>query len=176
MKRFIYKTLSSFHMNISKGWDRVLMLIYRVQFASCGKEVYFYPTKSSLLYKTINVGNKVCIGPGAMFLASESSIKIGDKVMFGPNVSIIAGNHSSHIIGKLMADYQLSDKLPSDDLAVVVEEDVWVGAGVYILNGVTIRRGAIIAAGSVVTRDVPAYAIMGRRLTHSINDIPKKLF
>jgi len=161
MKHFVFKTLSSFHLNVAKALDRILMYIYKDQFASCGKGVYFYPTKSSLFYKTITVGDNVCIGPGAMFLASHSSIKISDKVMFGPNVSIIAGNHSSHIIGRLMADYELSDKLPSDDLPVVVEEDVWVGTGAYILKGVTISRGAIIAAGSVVTRDVPPYAIVG---------------
>ena len=137
------------------------MYIYRDQFASCGREVYFYPTKSYFFYNTISVGNNVYIGPGAMFLASDCSITIGDKVLFGPNVSIVGGNHSTNIIGKLMADYNLSDKLPLDDLPVRIEEDVWVGAGAFILNGVTVRRGAIVAAGAVVTKDVPPYAIVG---------------
>ena len=161
MKHYFFKFLSSIHLNLSKGIDRVLMFIYRELFASCGKGVYFYPTKSYFFYKTISVGNKVYIGPGAMFLASDSSIKIGDKVMFGPNVSVIGGNHSTHIIGKLMADYKLSDKNPSDDKPIIIEEDVWVGSGAYILSGVTIRRGSIIAAGSVVTKEVPPYVIMG---------------
>jgi acetyltransferase-like isoleucine patch superfamily enzyme len=60
-----------------------------------------------------------------------------------------------------MADYQLSDKNPSDDQPVIIEEDVWVGAGAYILNGVKVGRGSIIAAGAVVTKDIPPYAIVG---------------
>lgn len=96
-----------------------------------------------------------------MFLSSDSYIKIGDKVLFGPNVSIVGGNHATHIIGKFMADYELCDKRPSDDRPVVIEEDVWVGTGAYILNGVTVRRGAIVAAGAVVTKDVPPYAVVG---------------
>jgi acetyltransferase-like isoleucine patch superfamily enzyme len=44
---------------------------------------------------------------------------------------------------------------------VIIENDVWVGANVYIKNGITIHNGAIVAAGSVVTKDVPAFAIVG---------------
>jgi len=144
-----------------KAYDRALMYLSRSQFASCGKHVYFYPTKSELYYKTIEIGDNVYIGPGAMFLAKDSSIKIGNKVLFGPNVSIIGGNHSTHIIGKMMADYKLSDKDASDDLPVIISEDVWVGSGAIILNGVHIGRGAIIAAGAVVTKNVSPYSIVG---------------
>jgi acetyltransferase-like isoleucine patch superfamily enzyme len=161
MKNWFFKALSDVHLNFSKGFDRILMYLYRSQFAACGKNVHFYPRESYFYYKTIEIGNNVFIGPGAMFLASDSSITIRDKVLFGPKVSIIGGNHSTHIIGKLMYDYRIPDKLPSDDQPVVIETDVWVGSGSYILNGVTVCRGAIIAAGAVVTKDVPPYAIVG---------------
>ncbi len=161
MIHLIFKVLSLFHLNLTKSYDRILMYLYRHQFASCGHGVHFYPTLSYIYYKTIFVGNDVYIGPGAMFLASDSYIKIGDKVMFGPNVSIIGGNHATHIIGKLMKDYTFSDKRRSDDLPVVIEEDVWIASGAYILNGVTIKRGAIVAAGAIVNHDVPPYAVVG---------------
>jgi acetyltransferase-like isoleucine patch superfamily enzyme len=162
MRHFIFRALSSFHLMLSKSYDRILMFFYRDQFASCGKNVVFYPTKSYFYYKTIEIGNNVYIGPGAMFLAADSAIKIADKVLFGPNVSIVGGNHSTHIIGKFMADYDKNiDKLSEDDQPVIIETDVWVGSGAFILNGVKINRGAIIAAGAVVNKEVPPYAIVG---------------
>lgn len=65
------------------------------------------------------------------------------------------------MVGKWITDYKTSDKRKEDDLPVVIESDVWVGTNVTILNGVKVGRGAIIAAGAVVVKDVPAYAIVG---------------
>ncbi len=161
MLHHILRILSSFHMNLKKLNDRILMYLYRHQFAECGDNVVFYPTMSDIYYRKIKVGNNVFIGPGASFMAFISSISIGDKVMFGPNVIIRGGNHSTHIVGKFMADYRTADKLPEDDQPVVIENDVWVGTGAIILKGVRIGRGAIVAAGAVVTRDVPPYSIAG---------------
>ncbi len=155
------KLIALLLINISKIYDRLLMFIFRSLFAKCGKKVLFYPTKSELWYKNIFVGNNVRIGTGASFYASVSYIKIGNNVMFGPNVTIRGGNHSTHIIGKLMTDYKLSDKLSNDDEPVIIENDVWVGTGAILLKGVHIGRGAIVAAGAVVTRNVPPYAIVG---------------
>jgi chloramphenicol O-acetyltransferase type B len=137
------------------------MYLYRSLFGRCGKNVVFYPTQSDFYYRNIYIGNDVFIGPGASFIAFISHIEIGDKVLFGPNVTIRGGNHSSHIVGKLLADYKTSDKRREDDQPVKIENDVWVGTGAIILKGVTIGRGSIIAAGSVVTKNVPPYAIVG---------------
>lgn len=157
----ISKVLSGLYFFLSKSIDRILMFLYSSQFESCGKNVYFYPTQSYLLYKTISIGNDVYIGPGAMFLVRDSSIIIEDKVMFDPNVSIVGGNHSTHIIGRFMFDYKFSDKRLAEDQAVLIETDVWVGANSIILSSVTVHRGAIVAAGALVSKDVPPYAIVG---------------
>lgn len=130
-------------------------------FKSHGKNILFYPINSFIFYKNIVLGNNIVIGPGATFVASLSNIIIGDNVMFGPNVTIIAGNHSSHIIGKFLTDYKILDKLPGDDKSVIIENDIWVGTNVTILNGVTIGRGSIVAAGSVVIKNVKPYSIVG---------------
>jgi acetyltransferase-like isoleucine patch superfamily enzyme len=53
------------------------------------------------------------------------------------------------------------EKTPDDDLGVIIEDDVWVGTRAVILHGVRVRRGAIVAAGAVVTKSVPPYAIVG---------------
>ena len=52
------------------------------------------------------------------------------------------------------------DKLPENDAAVVIEDDVWTGANVTILKGVTIGRGSVVAAGAVVTKSCPPYSII----------------
>jgi acetyltransferase-like isoleucine patch superfamily enzyme len=155
------KLIAYIFLYTAKIWDRLLMYLYRSLWGSCGKNVVFYPTKSDFLYQNIFIGNNVFIGKGASFIAMLSSISIGDKTFFGPNVTIRGGNHSSHIVGKLMADYTLADKLPDDDAPVIIEEDVWVGTGAIILKGVRFGRGAIVAAGAVVTKNVPPYSIFG---------------
>lgn len=53
------------------------------------------------------------------------------------------------------------EKLPENDAPVVIEDDVWIGANVTILKGVTIGRGSVVAAGVVVTKSCPPYSIIG---------------
>lgn len=60
-----------------------------------------------------------------------------------------------------MKDVGNQDKRPVDDLGVIIEDDVWIGTRAIVLHGVTIGRGAVVAAGSVVTKSVPPYAIVG---------------
>lgn len=155
--KFVAKVLSL----IPKIWDRILMYIFQSSFKECGKYVVFHPSNSSFTYSNISLGNRVYIGEDARFWCTESAIKIADHVVIGPSVSIIAGNHSSHIVGKRLVDYKISDKRPEDDLPVFIDEDVWIGSNVTILNGVHVGRGSIIAAGGVVKDCVPIYSIVG---------------
>ena len=53
------------------------------------------------------------------------------------------------------------EKLPENDAPVVIEDDVWIGANVTRLKGVTIGRGSVVAAGAVVTKSCPPYSIIG---------------
>lgn len=91
--------------------------------------------------------------------ASCGQITIGSKVMFGPDVMFVGGDHNAAVLGKYM--YDVKEKLPENDLPIVVKKDVWIGARSIVLKGVTIGEGAIVAAGSLVLKDVPPYAIVG---------------
>jgi acetyltransferase-like isoleucine patch superfamily enzyme len=133
--------------------------IYRPMFLSHGKKVRFFPWKSDLHYWNISVGNDVFIGRRAMFLAAEKKIIIGNKVLFGPGVTIVTGDHNFSKIGSFMIDNRVKE--PGDDEVVIIEDDVWIGANVTILKGVTIGRGSIIAAGALVFRSIPPYTIYG---------------
>lgn len=137
---------------------RIAMLLLRPLFNRCGKNVTFDPY-GTYSYGSISVGNDVYIGPGACFLSGESYIDIGNKVMFGPNVTIITGDHNISCIGKYMFD--VKEKLPEHDLPVIIKDDVWVGTNAVILKGVTINSGSVVAAGALVIKDVPSFAIVG---------------
>jgi acetyltransferase-like isoleucine patch superfamily enzyme len=137
---------------------RAAMLLLRAAFRKHGRNFVFDPF-GNYSFETIEVGDDVFLGPSAVLAASESFIRIGSKVMFGPNVTVLGGNHRTDVIGAFMAD--VKEKRPEDDRGVRIEDDVWVGAGSTILHGVVVRRGAIVAAGAVVTHDVPPYAVVG---------------
>ena len=133
------------------------MYLMRSQFKKIGNNVIFSPF-DTFSYETIEIGSDVFIGPGATFRATDSGIQIKDKVMFGPNVTIMGGDHRSDVVGTYMFD--VKTKLENHDLPVTIESDVWIGANAVILKGVTVGRGAIVAAGSVVTKSVAPYSIV----------------
>jgi len=138
-------------------WRRFGMILLRPAFRKCGKRVLFDPA-DHFNFENVELGDYVSIGKGATFLATESRIILGNKVLLGPNVTIIGGNHNTSVVGKYM--YDVLEKRPCDDQDVIIEEDVWIGANAIILKGVTIRRGAIVAAGALVNKDVPPYSIV----------------
>lgn len=150
------KLLSTIILVYRKVLSRLLQGILKYKFKRIGDNVVFDPS-GLYSFDSIEIGNDVFIGRGAVFSASKSNIKIGSKVMFGPNVTIMGGDHNVSVVGKYMFD--VKEKLPANDLPVTIEDDVWIGAGVIILKGVTIGTGSIVAAGALVNKDVPPYSI-----------------
>jgi maltose O-acetyltransferase len=146
---------------IVRAWNKVIVMPCRkAMLKECGTGVLI-GRNVSMNYSNISVGNDVSIGTNAMFMCTKAEIKIGDHVMFGPHVFMITGGHRMDIIGRPMKSITDSEKLPENDLDIVLEGDNWIGAGAIILKGVVIGKGAVVAAGAVVTKDVPAYSIVG---------------
>lgn len=129
------------------------------KFASCGQRVRVDP-RGTYSFDSIYLGDFVNLGSRPTLLATESQIRIGNHVMFGPEVVIRGGNHRVDIVGRYMDEVGVDEKRVEDDPGVVIEDDVWVGQRATILGGVTVGRGAVIAAGAVVTKSVPAYSIV----------------
>lgn len=138
--------------------NRLFRYFLRSRFKRCGINVKFN-NKDAFSYENISIGNDVYIGPGAVFLSSDSEIFIGNKILFGPNVTIITGDHPIDLRGKYI--YDIKKKSLGEDLPVTIEDDVWVGTGAIILKGVTIKRGAVVAAGAIVNKNVSPYSIVG---------------
>jgi len=111
----------------------------------------------------IRVANRVFINQNCT-LYDLAEISIGDDVMIGPNVSIITEGHPvapsqrrAYVIGK----------------PVVIEKNVWIAVGATIVGGVTVGENSVIAAGSVVTKDVPPNTLVEgnpSRVIRSIGD------
>lgn len=92
-------------------------------------------------------------------------VKIGHFVSISPEVKIlVSGGHHLGTFSTFPFRVGLLKNQESESLTkgpVVIGDDVWIGFRAIILSGVTIGRGAVVAAGSVVTKDVPAYTIVG---------------
>jgi acetyltransferase-like isoleucine patch superfamily enzyme len=152
----IMRIISFLVILISRIRRRVKMVFLRSVFRKAGRGFVFDPD-GHYSFSTIEVGDDVYIGAGAILQAPMSSITIGNKVMLGPNVTILGGDHSFSEIGRFMFD--VHDKKPGDDLPVVIEDDVWIGANAVLLKGVRIGRGSIVAAGALVRNEIPPYCI-----------------
>lgn len=97
-------------------------------------------------------------GGSAVCLSSRSHINIGKYVKMGGNVRIY--DHDFHALDASIRRTDM-DKNHAKTEPVVIEDDVFLGAGVTVLKGVTVRREAIVAAGSVIVTDIPAGEVWG---------------
>ena len=100
------------------------------------------------------IGENVGIAANA-FIAMRGKIVIGDNTIFGPGVSIHAENHNFSDLNVPIRRQGATRK------GITIGSDCWIGSKAVILDGVNIGNHVIVAAGAVVTKDVPDYAIVG---------------
>lgn len=89
-----------------------------------------------------------CFGNFNLCMIDDCEIHIGDNVLFGPNVTLTTTGHA--------IDPELRKNMAQFSLPITIGNNVWIGANVAILAGVTIGDDSVIGAGSVVTRDIPS--------------------
>lgn len=143
-------------------WDMMWAPVWKRAMRYCGRGVYLRPMSSDIKgVRNLSVGDGTSIPKGATLYCTDAPLTIGRKVIFGPRPTIVTGDHRTNLIGKYIIDVTTEEKLPENDLPVVIEDDVWCGANVTILKGVTIGRGSIVAAGAVVTQSFPPYSVIG---------------
>ena len=147
---------------ISKAWNKFIVTpIKKTALAKCGKKVSFAPGVSFIGGKNVYIGNNVFLSNDVSFMCTRAKIIVGDNVMIGHGSTCITGGHRTDIVGRYMMDITNDEKRPEDDRDIIFEGDNWIGANVTILRGVTIGEGSVIAAGAVVTKDVPPFSIVG---------------
>jgi len=123
----------------------------------------------------ISIGNNVFLGRNTIVYCQNGDIRIADNVNIGSNCQIFSAGSVEIGANVLMAAYSYiiggGHRFDDPDVPIAqqgrkargirVHEDVWIGAGAKIFDGVEIGAGAIIAAGAVVTRDIPERSIAG---------------
>ncbi len=140
-----YPAIISGYNKISIGSDTTILSNSRLQnYEGKGTEV-----------EGIIIGNNCYIGSFFTVL-NAGSIKIGDNVLIASNVLISSENHGMNP----ESDIEYMDQ-PLITKPVIINDGSWIGQNVCILPGVKIGKKSIIAAGSIVTKDVPDYCIAG---------------
>ncbi|NDP27136.1 MAG: antibiotic acetyltransferase [Flavobacterium sp.] len=113
----------------------------------------FYIQGKSIIAKDLHAGCFVNLAPGCLIYPK---VFIGDYTMLATQVMIIGGDHKFNIPGRPM---MFSGR--SELKETYIGKDVWIGAKSIIFTGVSIGDGSIIAAGSLVTKDIEPYSIVG---------------
>jgi len=125
--------------------------LMRYTFKKAGSGLTLYSPACIYGRHNIELGNDVGIG-AFVNIWGHGGITIGDRTLIASNCVITSLSHS----------YQQKDlrHAPAISKKVIIGSDVWMGAGAIVMPGITIGNGAVVGAGSVVTRDVPENAIV----------------
>lgn len=110
------------------------------------------------------VGDSCYFGVG-VYVDARGGLAIGDRVQIGPGTKIVGFSHSLDRIGTPHADTALG---------VTIDDDVWIGANVVVVDGVTIGCGSVVAAGAVVVKDVPPLTLVGGVPARVIRSLARK--
>ncbi|WP_236685397.1 sugar O-acetyltransferase [Demequina salsinemoris] len=118
----------------------------------CGPGLDFRPPIYLEYRERVRFGSNVFINSNLMILGS-GEVTIGDNALIGPEARFYTVNHAF--------DVETRREGWERAFPIVLEDDVWLGGSVVICPGVTIGRGSVVAAGSVVTKDVPPMTVVG---------------
>jgi len=137
----------------------------------CGTRIVFERDDAELI-----LGDRSFIGDGVVSVAS--SINIGNDVMIAWGTTISDHNSHSLVFSERANDVLrwLEGRKSWDNVIiqpVVIQDKVWIGLHVIILSGIQIGEGAIVGAGSVVTKDVPPWTIVAGNPARIIREIPE---
>ncbi|MBN2562297.1 MAG: CatB-related O-acetyltransferase [Phycisphaerae bacterium] len=141
-------------------WKRNAVFMWTMRwfgyrFKKTGRCFFCAGTSSVFKKNSITVGDYVFINRNAFLFANT---QIGHFVEMAADVAIVGGDHRFDLVG---VPLWFSGRAGMSEQLTIIEDDVWIGHGVTIMAGRRIGRGAIVAAGSIVTKDVPRYAIVG---------------
>ena len=137
-----------------KSLNLIKSMFLKLNGATIGKRVVYYPLVWIAPGRGLILGDDVDLALGVI-ITTRGGVEIGDRTLIGYRSQIISANHiipTGH--GRIFGSGHTNAK-------VTIGKDVWIGGNSIILPGVTIGDGAVVAGGSVVSKDVLPYTIVG---------------
>lgn len=158
IRRFVLVSLETaaqlvFALPRYRTLNRLKSSFLRVLGAEVGERVIFYPGVWIVTGRNLRLGDDVDLARDVL-ITTDGGVAVGDRVLVGYRTQILSSNHNIP---------------PRDEKIfaaghtrrpVVIEDDSWIAAGCVVLPGVRIGEGAVVGAGSVVTRDVPPFSVV----------------
>ena len=118
----------------------------RIISRSCWRNTLIFGQLTAVLPKNVTIGSGCTIMDGCVMMGA-GGITIENNVLIGAQVKLISNNHDIY------------DRPVLTVKPVLIKEGAWIGAGVSILPGVTVGKYAVVGTNSVVTKDIPDYAV-----------------
>lgn len=148
--RFLYKFIK-----LLRTPKQVLI---KKRLGSCGKDVVISLPCRMAVPQNIFMNDHTLIQPYCSFIMNKGKVYIGKWSGISSYSMIITTNHvpTVGINHRMLGRYHINDR----DKDIHIGDDCWVGAGVIIMNGASMGRGSIAAAGAVVNKNVPPYAVV----------------
>jgi len=153
-KRVVLTKLIDTYVGSKYFFARLRSVLIGFNIKNYQRKIYLMPGCKFENVRDMQFGKYIFINHNTVF-STPHGMKIGSYVMIGP-YCLFATVHHGFADWKKPMIFQ-----PVSESPITIEDDVWIGANVTVLGGVTIGRGSMVAAGAVVTKDVKPYAIVG---------------
>lgn len=151
----VYKCIAQYlpqsYRRINKPSHKLRAWCAKMMLEQCGIDSGI--DRKAIVSRKVRMGNRSGIGRNCEVYGK---VQIGDDVLIAPEVVIMTVNHQFMKRNQTIHDQGVSKEMP-----VYIGNDVWIGRRAMIMPGVHIGNGVVIAAGAVVTKDIPDYAVVG---------------
>ncbi|MBD3170386.1 MAG: acyltransferase [candidate division Zixibacteria bacterium] len=152
---FEFKQCFRTYVNLFPGNTGAIIrrVYYRPRFKHCGKNLLIDRGFRLTEPEKISIGDNFHANSG-LYITSGGGVEIGDYVLIGPDVKIWSVNHNFEDPDEMILNQGWNYS------KVVIEDDVFIGAGSIILPGSEIGRGSVVSAGTVLSKKVPPFSIV----------------
>ena len=138
-----------FRLAVRQNWMRWVRLRHGLQ--NVHPTAYINTVAGVEIARDVRMAEHVYVGAGCMI---NWNVTIGRYTMLAPRVAIVGGDHRIDVANRPIIFSRRPAPVPT-----VIGDDVWIGIGAVIMQGISVGRGAVIGANAVVTKDVPPYEI-----------------